>query len=87
MATDIQKIIDNLTVFYDFSGKNVIHVGAGGGQIIAYAHLAKSVLAMDTDADAVEHLRNAVSMPVQMWFFSSSVCTRWPSRAKPCRRP
>lgn len=60
MATNIQHIIDNLTAFYDFTGKNVIHVGAGGGQIIGYAHLAKSVLAVDTDAEAIEHLREAV---------------------------
>jgi ubiquinone/menaquinone biosynthesis C-methylase UbiE len=60
LATDIQKIIDNLTAFYNFTGKNVIHVGAGGGQIIGYAHLAKSVLAVDTDAEAIEHLKDAV---------------------------
>jgi hypothetical protein len=60
MATNIQKIIDNLTTFYDFRSKNAIHVGAGGGQIIGYAHQAKSVLAVDTDAEAIEHLKDAV---------------------------
>lgn len=60
MATNIQKIINNLAAFYDFTGKNVIHVGAGGGQIIGYAQKATSVLAVDTDADAVERLRDTV---------------------------
>jgi SAM-dependent methyltransferase len=60
MATDIQKIIDNLSAFYDFTGKSVIHVGAGGGQIIGYAHRAHSVLAVDTDAEAIEHLKASV---------------------------
>jgi predicted RNA methylase len=60
MATDIQKIIDNLTAFYDFTGKNAIHVGAGGGQIIGYAHHAKSVLAVDSDAEAIKYLKDAV---------------------------
>jgi hypothetical protein len=34
VATDVQALIRNLTTFYDFSGKSIIHVGAGGGQLI-----------------------------------------------------
>jgi len=30
MATDLRAIIAELTAFYDFAGKRVLHVGAGG---------------------------------------------------------
>lgn len=61
MATDLQAIIHNLTAFHDFAGKSVIHVGAGGGQIVGYARAARKVLAVDCDAAAVERLREAVT--------------------------
>ena len=57
MATDIQAIIDNLVAFYDFTGRRVIHVGAGNGQLIGYAPRARSVLGVDCDAVAVARLR------------------------------
>jgi len=60
MATDMKALIANLTTFYDLTGKKVIHVGAGGGQLVSYARGVDSVLAVDTDADAIEHLRKAV---------------------------
>ena len=60
MATDIDAVVNNLTSFYDFSNKRVIHIGAGGGQLIGYAGAAKSVFAVDTDKIAVEHLEDAI---------------------------
>jgi hypothetical protein len=60
MATDIEAILMNLDAFYDFSGKSVIHVGAGGGQLIGYAGRARSVLAVDSDLPAVERLRASI---------------------------
>jgi len=53
MATDIQAIVDNLERFYDFAGKDVVHVGAGGGQLMGYARRARRVTAVDNDAAAV----------------------------------
>lgn len=53
MATDIQAILDNLERFYDFAGKDVVHVGAGGGQLMGYARRARRVTAVDSDAAAV----------------------------------
>jgi 2-polyprenyl-3-methyl-5-hydroxy-6-metoxy-1,4-benzoquinol methylase len=47
MATDIGAIERNLQSFYDFQDKSVIHVGAGGGQLIGYAAITRSVLAID----------------------------------------
>ena len=60
MATDIGAIIDNLCSFYDMKGKSVVHVGAGGGQLIGYAAHVNSVIAVDTDRDAVTHLKAAI---------------------------
>jgi SAM-dependent methyltransferase len=60
MATDIAAILRNVEACYDFTGKSVIHVGAGGGQFIAYAGRARSVLGVDPDAAAVERLKAAV---------------------------
>lgn len=57
MATDINAIVENLVSFYDFEGKDVIHVGAGGGQMIAYARFPRRVVAIDSDRGAVERLR------------------------------
>jgi len=60
MATDIATIIRNIESFHDLEGKTVIHVGAGGGQFIAYAARTSGVLAVDSDPEAVQRLRSAV---------------------------
>jgi SAM-dependent methyltransferase len=60
MATDIAAILRNVEACYDFAGKSVLHVGAGGGQFIGYASKARSVLAVDPDAAAVERLKAAL---------------------------
>jgi hypothetical protein len=60
MATDIQAILHDVEACYDFDGRSVIHVGAGGGQLIGYAHRARGVLGVDTDAAAVERLQAKV---------------------------
>ena len=60
MATDIEQIIRNLEAFYDFSGKTVLHVGAGGGQLMGYAVNARRVLAIDDNSDAIKSLKTAI---------------------------
>jgi SAM-dependent methyltransferase len=60
MATDIAKVLANLTSFYDFRNKSVVHVGAGGGQFIGYASDARHVVAVDPDAAALAPLRAAI---------------------------
>jgi SAM-dependent methyltransferase len=60
MATDIGAILRNVESCYDFTGKSVIHVGAGGGQFIGYAHKARSVLGVDPDREAVDRLKAAL---------------------------
>lgn len=56
MATDIKKILENLFSFFDFRNKTVISVGAGGGQFIEYGRLAKHVIAIDNDTEAIAKL-------------------------------
>ncbi|HXY70718.1 MAG TPA: methyltransferase domain-containing protein [Gemmatimonadales bacterium] len=56
MATDVRALMDNIAARYDFRDKSVIHVGAGGGRLIGYARDARSVLAVDSDAEAVRRL-------------------------------
>ena len=58
MATDIRKIIKNLSDFYDFNNKTVITVGAGGGQLIEYGRVSKEVLAIDCDKDSLQKLKD-----------------------------
>lgn len=60
MATHIDAIAGNLMSFYDMSRKSVLHVGAGGGQLIGYALHARSVVGVDPDPDAVSRLEAAI---------------------------
>jgi hypothetical protein len=56
MATDVRALMENIASRYDFRDKSVVHVGAGGGRLIGYATHARSVLAVDSDAEAVRRL-------------------------------
>lgn len=58
MATDIKKIIQNLLEFFDFNNQTIITVGAGGGQLIEYGRVAKEVLAIDYDQEALQKLQD-----------------------------
>lgn len=60
MATDIEAVLRNIESCYDFTGKSVIHVGAGGGQLIGYAARTRKVLGVDPDPIAVEQLKQVV---------------------------
>ena len=58
MATDIKKIISNLFKFYNFDNKEIISVGAGGGQLIEYGRNSKNVSAVDCNERALSKLRD-----------------------------
>lgn len=60
MTTDARQIARNLGEFYDFAGRTVIDVGAGGGQLIDYARGARNVVAVDSDAEALARLADRV---------------------------
>jgi tRNA G37 N-methylase Trm5 len=57
MATDIQKIIQNLVAVYDPNGRTIIVVGGGGGQFIEYGRRAAQILSLDSDPEAIRRLR------------------------------
>jgi SAM-dependent methyltransferase len=61
MATDLARVIANLTSFYDFHDKSVVHVGAGGGQLVGFALETRRVLAVDPEPEAIARLRAAVA--------------------------
>lgn len=61
MATDVARIIQNLIDFYDFTAKEIISVGAGGGQLVEYARGARRVIAVDSDPAAIERLNAALA--------------------------
>ncbi len=60
MATDINKITENLFEFYDFYNQTVISVGAGGGQFIEYGRVSKQVVAIDIDKEALIKLEKSL---------------------------
>lgn len=60
MATDIEAILSNINSFYDFQDKQVIHVGAGGGQLIGYASNTRSVIAVDFERTGITQLEAAI---------------------------
>jgi SAM-dependent methyltransferase len=61
MATDIKRLIANLSEFYPVTGKSVIDIGAGGGQLVEFMRPARRVLAIDSDPAAVRLLEQALA--------------------------
>ena len=62
MIKDISQIINNLLSFYDFKNKTIVSVGAGGGQFIWYAKVAKHVIAIDNNKAALDRLKENISI-------------------------
>lgn len=56
MPTDTGQIVSGLIDFYDFAGKTVVDVGAGGGQLAEFARKSRRVIAVDHDEVALERL-------------------------------
>jgi tRNA A58 N-methylase Trm61 len=61
MPTDISQILANLTSFYSFRDKRVVHVGVGAGNLLGYASLAQSVYAVDSDSSVTALLQSRVA--------------------------
>jgi len=59
MAADMEAIKARAAAFYDFAGKTVLHVGAGGGQLVDAARGAARITAIDVDEAAVRRLADA----------------------------
>lgn len=58
MVVDRSELTSNLTKFYDFKGKAVLYVGAGGGQLLDPASRPGRVVAIDKDAKSLDGFRS-----------------------------
>jgi tRNA A58 N-methylase Trm61 len=56
MAADYKQMMQNLREFYDFSGKEVLAVGAGGGQLVELGRGTRKFTAIDNDPAAIRQL-------------------------------
>ena len=61
MATDYHQLTENLCRFYDFSGKTVLFVGAGGRQLLDASIKTRKLIAIDQDVEALRELKTNVA--------------------------
>lgn len=61
MAADYAKLIAELRSFYDFTGKVVLFVGAGGGQLLDPTVKPKKLIAIDQDINALAELERRIA--------------------------
>ncbi len=61
MAADYAKMSADLHRFYDFTGKVVLFIGAGGKQLLGAATPVKKLIAIDKDVNALAALRAEVA--------------------------
>lgn len=61
MATDYHQLTENLCRFYDFSGKTVLFVGAGGRQLLDPSIKTRKLFAIDQDVEALRELKTNVA--------------------------
>jgi SAM-dependent methyltransferase len=61
MATDYAKLVSNVLEFYNFRGKAVLSIGAGGGQLVEYGRPAARVIAVDNSDEALGRLRASLA--------------------------
>jgi hypothetical protein len=66
LATDYAKLSENLCRFYDFTGKVVLYIGAGGRQLLDPATRTRKLIAIDRDVSALRELQaNVVAQGLQ----------------------
>lgn len=61
MVTDSGEIAYNLTKFFDFEGKVVVHADLRGGAILGYAAFARRVVLLDREPAEVVRMRRSVA--------------------------
>jgi hypothetical protein len=57
MVADYALMVRNLLAFYDFTGKTMVSIGAGGGQFVRYGHAPRKIVAIDRVSPANWHGR------------------------------
>ncbi len=61
MATNYAKLTENLCRFYEFTGKVVLYVGAGGRQLLEPSAGMKKLVAIDKDGNALRELQAKIA--------------------------
>lgn len=61
MAADYKLMLRNLMQFYDFTGKEILAVGAGGGQFVELARGGKKLIAIDHGPLSIRRLEARVA--------------------------
>jgi len=61
LAADYEQLRKNLRAFFDFTGKVVLFIGAGGKQLLDPAIETKKLIAIDQDFAALQELKARVS--------------------------
>ena len=61
MAADYAKMAENLSRFYDFRGKVVLFVGAGGRQLLDPELGMKKLIAIDRNVEALKGLETSIA--------------------------
>jgi predicted RNA methylase len=57
MAVDLQQLTAKLVRFYDFAGKTVLFVGAGGRQLLDPSAGTRKLIAIDQDGESLQELK------------------------------
>jgi len=57
LATDYARLTENLRRFYDFTGKVVLFIGAGGGQLLEPSTPTRKLITIDKDVGALRQLK------------------------------
>jgi hypothetical protein len=57
MAVDLRELTANLVRFYDFRGKSVLFVGAGGRQLLDPSAGTRKLIAIDQDVASLQELK------------------------------
>src|ERR1039458_7313985 len=63
MAADYKQMEQNFREFYDFSGKTVVGVGAGGGPFTDLVCESKKLIVIDKDPTAIRQWEARVAAP------------------------
>lgn len=60
MVVDLRELRENLIRFYDFKGKTVLYVGAGGRQLLNPSVGTKKLIAIDQDVESLKQLKASI---------------------------
>jgi hypothetical protein len=61
LTTDYAKLSENLSRFYDFTGKVVLFIGAAGRQLLDPDTRMRKVIAIDKDVEALRELKEKIA--------------------------